>query len=105
VGDALSTPIAIDLKSKEVIEDREEVRLSIEKSHRSLLRLSQFIGDSYSGSPTHTFTVRMLALMTINWGVLFSITYAKYGWDVGEPVSYLTSLGVDLAAMMGFFDL
>lgn len=47
----------------------------------------------------------MLSIMTTNWLVLFGITYLKYGWDVGEPVSYLTSLTVDLAAMIGYFDL
>lgn len=47
----------------------------------------------------------MLALMGLNWAFLFAITYGKYGWDVGEPVSYLSALGVDLAAMAGFFDL
>ena len=46
----------------------------------------------------------MLAIMSTNWVFLFCITYLKFGWDVGEPVSYLTSLGVDLAAMIGFFD-
>lgn len=47
----------------------------------------------------------VIALMAVNWGVLFAITYGKYGWNVGEPVSYLTSLGVDLIAMMGLFSI
>ena len=47
----------------------------------------------------------VIALMAVNWGVLFAITYGKYGWNVGEPVSYLTSLGVDLVAMMGLFSI
>lgn len=47
--------------------------------------------------------VNLVALMTVNWGFLFAVTYGKYGWDVGEPLSYLTSLTVDLIAMMGFF--
>lgn len=70
-----------------------------------LVQLARFAGDYYAGSPTHVFTVRMIAIMAANWSLLFAITYGKYGWDVGEPVSYLTSLGVDLAAMAGFFDL
>ena len=47
----------------------------------------------------------MAALMGLNWAFLFGITYGKYGWDVGEPVSYLTGLGVDLLAMGGIFNL
>ncbi len=47
----------------------------------------------------------MLALMSINWVFLFGVTYGKYGWDVGEPISYLTALGVDLVAMAGIFNL
>ena len=43
--------------------------------------------------------------MGLNWAFLFGITYGKYGWDVGEPVSYLTGLGVDLLAMGGIFNL
>lgn len=43
--------------------------------------------------------------MTLNWGFLFGVTYGKYGWDVGEPLSYLTTIGVDLIALSGLFDL
>ncbi len=70
-----------------------------------LLQLNRFRGEYYAGSPTHTFTVRMMALMTLNWALLFGVTYGKYGWDVGEPISYLSALAVDLAAMAGVFDL
>ena len=41
----------------------------------------------------------------MQWVFLFAVTYGKYGWDVGEPLSYLSSLGVDLIAMMGIFEL
>lgn len=47
----------------------------------------------------------MLGLMSLNWGFLFAVTYGKYGWDVGEPLSYLTSIGVDLLALLGLFNL
>ena len=47
----------------------------------------------------------MMALMALNWAFLIGVTYGKYGWDVGEPISYLSALGVDLAAMAGVFDL
>lgn len=47
----------------------------------------------------------LIALMTINWAFLFGITYGAYGWDVGEPVSYLTALAVQLIAMMGIFSM
>jgi hypothetical protein len=45
----------------------------------------------------------LTALMIANWVFLFAVTYAKYGWDVGEPLSYLTMLGVDLIAMLKIF--
>lgn len=41
--------------------------------------------------------------MTANWVFLFSVTYGGYGWDVGEPLSYLTGLFVDIIAMMNIF--
>jgi hypothetical protein len=47
----------------------------------------------------------LIALMTANWIFLFGVTYGKYGWDVGEPLSYLTVLGVELIAMMGIFSM
>ena len=47
---------------------------------------------------------RIISLMSVNWVFLFYLTYGKYGWDVGEPVSYLTGLGVDLAAITGLFE-
>jgi hypothetical protein len=31
---------------------------------------------------------------------LFYITYGLYGWDVGEPVSYLLTLSVELVALL-----
>jgi hypothetical protein len=49
--------------------------------------------------------MRMALVMSINWAFLFGVTYGKYGWDVGEPLSYLTSLTVDLFAMMKWFSL
>lgn len=52
---------------------------------------------------TRGMMANVIALMAVNWGVLFAITYGKYGWNVGQPLSYLTSLGVDLLAMMGIF--
>jgi hypothetical protein len=105
VGEALLPPSPVDVRSKEVLEEREEVRGSIQKAHMRLLQLNKFTGEYYAGSPTHTFTVRIAAIMALNWAFLFAITYGKYGWDVGEPVSYLSALGVDLAAMGGVFDL
>lgn len=104
MGEALTPPSPIDIRNKEVIEEREELRGSIQKAHMRLLSLTKFAGEYYAGSPTHTFTVRMMALMGINWAFLFGVTYGGYGWDVGEPVSYLSALGVDLAAMGGWFD-
>ena len=45
----------------------------------------------------------IIALKILNFGWLFALTYGKYGWDVGEPVAYLTALSVDLVAMLGLF--
>jgi hypothetical protein len=105
IQDALLSPLLPDLNAKQAIEEREEVRGGIQKAHMRLVQLSKFAGEYSAGSPTHTFTIRMAALMSLNWAFLFGITYGKYGWDVGEPVSYLTGLGVELLAMGGIFDL
>lgn len=48
---------------------------------------------------------RLLGLMSFQWIFLFAVTYGKYGWDVGEPLAYLSSLSVDLLAMMGLFEM
>jgi len=45
----------------------------------------------------------LIAVKIIHFLFLFGITYGKYGWDVGEPIAYLSSLGVDLVAMLGWF--
>ena len=47
----------------------------------------------------------MTALMSGNFIFLFAVTYGGYGWDVGEPLSYLTAVGVDLLALLGWFNL
>lgn len=47
----------------------------------------------------------LVALMSVNWIFLFGVTYGGYGWDVGEPLSYLTNLAVDLIAMLGIFNM
>lgn len=54
---------------------------------------------------TRGMMANVIAMMTFNWVILFAITYGKYGWNMGEPISYLTGLGVDLLAMMGIFSL
>lgn len=41
--------------------------------------------------------------LTANFGFLFYITYFYSGWDLGEPLSYLMGLGIDLIALMGVF--
>lgn len=48
---------------------------------------------------------QIVGIMSLNWLFLFAVTYGKYGWDVGEPISYLTSLTVDLMIIAGFFNL
>ena len=55
--------------------------------------------------PSNQFVSQIIGLMSMQWVFLFAVTYGKYGWDVGEPLSYLSSLGVDLIAMMGIFEL
>ncbi len=47
----------------------------------------------------------LIALMSVNWFFLFGVTYGGYSWNVGEPLSYLTMLGVDLVAMLGIFEM
>lgn len=46
----------------------------------------------------------IIITMTANFGFLFYITYFYSGWDLGEPLSYLMGLGIDLIALMGVFE-
>lgn len=71
----------------------------------SLIKIRKFneqIGPYLPSS--NKLMTRIITFLSINWVFLFYLTYAKYGWDVGEPVSYLTGLAVDLTAMMGLFE-
>ena len=56
-------------------------------------------------NPVNSFINKMSVIMGTNWIFLYIITFGYYGWDVGEPISYLTAVGVDLFAMLGLFDL
>ena len=56
-------------------------------------------------NPVNNFVNKMSILMGANWVFLYVITFGYYGWDVGEPISYLSAVGVDLLAMLGWFDL
>jgi hypothetical protein len=47
----------------------------------------------------------MTLIMTSNWVFLYAVTFGYYGWDVGEPISYLTGVGVDLLALLRVFEL
>ena len=47
--------------------------------------------------------VRFLFLLTVIQGAfLFYVTYYLYGWDVGEPISYLIALGIETLGMFFF---
>lgn len=56
-------------------------------------------------NPVRSFINRMSLLMGANWVFLYIVTFGYYGWDVGEPISYLTLVGVELLAMLRVFDL
>lgn len=44
----------------------------------------------------------MITAMAVQWVFLFVITFGVYGWDTGEPLSYLSGLTVDLALFLGY---
>lgn len=56
-------------------------------------------------NPLREFVKKMTLLMGANWAFLYVITFGYYGWDVGEPISYLSAVGVDLLAMLKVFEL
>jgi hypothetical protein len=35
----------------------------------------------------------------VQWGVLFYLTYFKYGWDFSEPISWLISFGIETVGL------
>lgn len=87
------------------MEDKNELQNAILKAHNHLVNIEDIKKQPFLGNPTTKFVKMMLGMMSLNWAFLFAVTYGKYGWDVGEPLSYLTSIGVDLLALMGLFNL
>ena len=59
----------------------------------------------FDNGKARSLMANLIALMSLNWVVLFGVTYGAYGWDVGEPISYLTLLAVELLAMLGIFSM
>jgi hypothetical protein len=55
--------------------------------------------------PLREFVKKMTLLMGANWIFLYVVTFGYYGWDVGEPISYLSAVGVDLLAMLKVFEM
>lgn len=56
-------------------------------------------------NPLREFVKKMTLLMGANWVFLYVVTFGYYGWDVGEPISYLSAVGVDLLALLRVFEL
>lgn len=76
------------------------------ESYLSYLDLYKFYNKQFIDSgKTRSLVTNLVALMTLNWMFLFGVTYGGYGWDTGEPLSYLTNLAVDLIAMLGIFNM
>lgn len=77
-----------------------------QESIATVMNIEQFKKDNNAlFAESRVTMVKLLTLMSANWIILFGITYGKYGWDVGEPIAYLTNLGVDLVAMIGYFEM
>lgn len=55
--------------------------------------------------PLDAFVNKMSLLMGANWVFLYVVTFGYYGWDVGEPLSYLSAVGVDLLAFLKWYNL
>jgi hypothetical protein len=65
------------------------------ESYQNYLALKKFYNTKFfENGKARSLMANLIALMTVNWGFLFGVTYGAYGWDVGEPLSYLTVLGV-----------
>ena len=68
--------------------------------------LSKFYNTKFfENGKARSLMANLIALMSVNWVFLFGITYGAYEWDVGEPLSYLTFLAVELIAMLGIFSM
>lgn len=100
MAQALTTPgIAND--DIEAAEERKEFGKILNKT----LVLNRKMKEAKVDSPLNEFVKKASLLMGANWVFLYGITFGLYGWDVGEPISYLTSAGVDLLALLKYFDL
>ena len=63
------------------------------------------LNDLQMERPIDDFVKKASLIMGANWVFLYVITFGYYGWDVGEPISYLTAVGADLLALLRIFDL
>ena len=85
----------------ELEEEKEELNRVLEKTIFNFEVMKKLKAQN----PVNQFINKMSLLMGTNWVFLYIITFGYYGWDVGEPISYLTSVGVDLLAMLRWYDL
>mgnify|MGYP000904790057 FL=1 len=56
-------------------------------------------------NPLSEFVKKLTLAMGANWIFLYVITFGYYGWDVGEPVSYIETSVFELLALLRYFDL
>ena len=86
-----------------ILSKQEQTALS--QSITQLIKIKNFNQQVGPYLPTtNKLMTRIITFLSVNWVFLFYLTYGRYGWDVGQPVSYLTGLAVDLMAMIGLFE-
>ncbi len=88
-------------KNPEVQEEREHLEEAIGKAASTM----DAMNDLKMQDPLKEFVKKMTLIMASNWVFLYAVTFGYYGWDVGEPISYLTGVGVDLLALLRVFEL
>jgi hypothetical protein len=53
----------------------------------------KFECDAIAHQHTKHVALGGFAALVVYWGTIYYLTFQKYGWDIMEPITYLTGLG------------
>ena len=96
IQEALATQQSFNEKKLESVQERLEHVLSVSKAD------IQNLQNLYTTAGAKSMTaVRLLIVaLLVQFAVLYYVTYYVAGWDVGEPISYLIGIAVEIAGSL-----
>jgi calcium uniporter protein, mitochondrial len=57
------------------------------------LAIIKFECDGIAHQHTRHVALGGFGVLVVYWGTIYYLTFQKYGWDIMEPITYLTGLG------------